>query len=83
MTAAMLSATDTMTFDEHIARLHESGFKWHRSDAVVISQDAAQHAVNALDEHIATSGVFGETLTDAIQARDELQTAICKAVEAG
>lgn len=80
---ALASATDVMTWDEHMARMRSAGFRWHRTDAVVISQDAAQVAINSLDEHIATAGVSGDTLTDAIQARDELQAAICRATEAG
>ena len=75
-------ATRTYTWDEHIAAMREAGFRWHRDDYPVISPETAQLALTALDEKIATSGVFGDTLTDCIQARDELQAAICKAVEA-
>jgi hypothetical protein len=81
MTTATL-ATETMTWDEHVAYMHQSGFKWQRSDAVVITQDAALLAVDALDERIQAHMPYGDTLTDAIQARDEIQSAICRAVEA-
>jgi hypothetical protein len=73
------AATDLLTWDEHDDRMHRSGFRWNRSDYPVISPQAAQVALSALDEKIATSGVYGDTLTDCIQARDELQSAICHA----
>ena len=71
-----------MTFDECVDYFHRSGFRWHRVDYPVVSMETAQAALTALDEKITTSGVYGATLTDCIAARDELQAAICKAVEA-
>ena len=79
MATITVPATAVMTFDEYQDYLHCSGFRWHRSDYPVISPDTAQVALTALDEKIATSGVYGDTLTDCIQARDELQAAICHA----
>jgi len=77
----LLAATDTMTFQEHVEYMHRSGFRWDRTDRPVISLDTALLALTTLDEKITASGVYGETLTDCIQARDELQAAICKATE--
>jgi hypothetical protein len=58
---------------------HQMGLRFIKSDDINASQEVAQVALTALDEKIATSGVFGDTLTDCIQARDELQAAICHA----
>lgn len=75
----LLAATTTMTFDEWQDYFKQSGFRWHRTDYPVVSPETAQLALTALDEKIAGSGVYGETLTECIAARDELQTAICHA----
>ena len=77
-----LHATETMMWDEHVAVMRQSGFRWVEVDDVVIGQDAALLAVAALDERIQAHLPYGDTLTDAIQARDEIQAAICRAVEA-
>jgi hypothetical protein len=69
-------ADQVMTFDECVEYFHRSGFRWHRSDYPVISLDTANLLLGLVDEKIATSGVCGDTLTDCIQARDELQAAI-------
>ena len=71
-----------MTFDECQDYMRRSGFRFHRTDYPVISPETALLALTALDEKIAASGVYGDTLTDCIAARDELQTAICAATEA-
>ena len=68
-----------MTFQEHVDYMRASGFRWNRTDYSVISPETAQVALSALDEKIMASGVYGDTLTDCIVARDELQTAICRA----
>lgn len=73
---------EVMTFDECQDYMHRSGFKWHLADHPVLSMATAQLALTALDEKIAASGVYGAPLTEYIAARDELQTAICKATEA-
>ena len=77
----VLNKAAAMTFDEFMECVINSGFRFHRSDYPVISPATAQLALTALDEKITTSGVYGDTLTDCIAARDELQTAICKATE--
>ena len=79
---ATINRAAAMTFDEFTEVMVNSGFRWHRSDFPVISPATAQLALTALDEKIAGSGVYGETLAECIAARDELQAAICKAVEA-
>jgi hypothetical protein len=73
---ATLAATDLLTWDEHVDRMRRSGFRWHRSDYPVISLDTANLLLGLVEEKVATSGVYGDTLTDCIQARDELQAAI-------
>lgn len=77
-----LHATETMTWDEHVAVMRQSGFRWVECDDVVIGQEAAQMAVDALDERIQAHVPYGDTLTDCIQARDEIQAAMQRAVEA-
>jgi hypothetical protein len=77
--ALTLAATDLLTWDEHVDRMHRSGFRWNRSDYPVISLDTANLLLGLVEETVATAGVCGDTLTDCIQARDELQAAICHA----
>lgn len=77
MTLAL--ADQVMTFDECVEYFHRSGFRWHRSDYPVISMDTANLLLGLVDEKITTSGVYGDTLTELIAARDELQAAICHA----
>jgi hypothetical protein len=72
-------ATAMLTFDEWQDYFKRSGFRWHRSDYPVISLDTANLLLGLVEETVATAGVCGDTLTDCIQARDELQAAICHA----
>jgi hypothetical protein len=74
--------TPPLTWDEHVAKMHSRGFKWVRSDAVVTSQDVALTATAVLDLFIADYKGTDAPLTEAVLARDALQTAICVAVEA-
>jgi hypothetical protein len=78
----MTIITPPLTWDEHVAKMRARGFRWIRSDDVVIHQDVALTAVAVLDLFIADYKGTDAPLTEAVLARDALQTAICVAVEA-
>jgi hypothetical protein len=82
MTTPTPIITPPLTWDEHVAKMHSRGFKWVRSDAVVISQDIALVAISALDRILPHLLSCDDTAGEITQARDALQTAICVAVEA-
>jgi hypothetical protein len=82
MTTPTPIITPPLTWDEHVAKMRSRGFRWIRSDDVVIHQDVALTAVAVLDLFVADYKGTDAPLTEAVLARDELQTAICVAVEA-
>jgi hypothetical protein len=82
MTTPTPVITPPLTWDEHVAKMNSRGFKWVRSDDVVIHQDVAEVALLAIDNVLARKDIYGTAVTEVIEARDALQTAICVAVEA-
>jgi hypothetical protein len=78
----MIATAETlMTRDEHFAYMRDAGFRWVRTDDVVINQDDAIAAVSALDERIACLSLYNDAATDSIRIRDRIAAEIQRAKE--
>jgi hypothetical protein len=78
----MVATIPAVEMQEYVNEMRRRGLKFVRDDDVTIRPDVALLALEALDARIAGSMLYGETLTELIAARDDLQRAVHAAVEA-
>lgn len=82
--ALAMHTADLMTRTQFEAEYRARGFRWHRSDYVVISPDSATVLLAVLDERLATVSVGAydtEHVVALVSARDELEAARQRATE--
>jgi hypothetical protein len=79
----MVATIPAVEMQEYVNEMRRRGLKFVRDDDVTIRPDVALLALEAMDARIASGELSGETLTESIAARDELQRAVHAAVEAG
>jgi hypothetical protein len=83
MTTAVTAKNETLrTFEEHMVYVRSRGFHWVDVSDVTVGQGVALIALNALEEKLAATSLYGESLAELHEARDILAGAICRAVEA-
>jgi hypothetical protein len=79
----MVATIPAVEMQEYVNEMRRRGLRFVRDDDVTIRPDVALLALEAMDARIAGCVLSGETLTELIAARDELQRAVHAAVEAG